>query len=667
MLRAIKIFLISGITAFSLASCGGGGDSSDEKKFTPLTPKPDELYTGSLDPALLDTNNTPLFSNLMVGVSGAEIQSRPIEESNGFLPNQTTLFTKIAEKTRSIRTASSLQARTVSDSSSCEYGGTASLIGEVDDDSETGALVITFQNCQLVEGTVLNGQTSETITSAHDPEVSSLAYDKLSITQDGESYLITGTIDYSDAYSNDSGIRTQTEVINLASVDNASGISTYLKDYTIISESGFEVDDFSSITGKAYISSEGYVTLSTSSDYLSRIYDDNVIPNQGYIYLMGASTSKARISSIDATSSLVSDYRLDLDENGDGVYELTSIQDNLGNIAPLTENQAPIAVISANQHNGAGNAHNDDYEYIIGTTLYINSEASYDEDNTDLSYVWTIEEGPDGSTAEIINDNDGEQRYIFTPDLKGEYKISLKVTDEFGSQQSDIDFINVSVVNVEPTIDVSFDYDSYYQIEVDTTLLVFIDAVDSDTFDESIDSTIISYTWLDKPEGSLAEFSTDDDYTYTTESYGQTRNSSYRVRFDKVGTYTAEFKVTDSDGASKTSLMEVNVRSYELSEDNFSCSGSCNWETDEAKVGESVSVNFVTDSYLYSACFFAATSLETDSTGATEFYISTPDSPALGFSFTASTPGYWDINVQCEPVVDESTVYSFSKLINFTY
>ncbi len=66
----------------------------------------------------------------------------------------------------------------------------------------------------------------------------------------------------------------------------------------------------------------------------------------------------------------------------------------------------------------------------IGATVTLSGEGSSDPDNNRLSYAWTLDDRPDGSTATLLGANTVNPTFV--ADKPGPYTATLKVTDEHG-------------------------------------------------------------------------------------------------------------------------------------------------------------------------------------------------------------------------------------------
>jgi hypothetical protein len=74
------------------------------------------------------------------------------------------------------------------------------------------------------------------------------------------------------------------------------------------------------------------------------------------------------------------------------------------------------------------------------------SECSTDAESDELTFQWTLESKPEGSSTELKESDDALINFIET-DLRGIYRLSLKATDLDGSSLSNTSFIYITVPN----------------------------------------------------------------------------------------------------------------------------------------------------------------------------------------------------------------------------
>lgn len=82
---------------------------------------------------------------------------------------------------------------------------------------------------------------------------------------------------------------------------------------------------------------------------------------------------------------------------------------------------------------------------IVGEGIYLDGLWSFDPDGDPLTYRWSIEEAPDGSTAGLTGETTATP--YFTPDLPGQYRVQLIVNDGF--QDSAPDEATLTAVTAE--------------------------------------------------------------------------------------------------------------------------------------------------------------------------------------------------------------------------
>lgn len=671
MLLRLKTILLSGSLALVLTACGGGGDNSSS--FNPLSPNPDSFYQGKTDPALLDSLDTPLFASLIVGDnSSTETQSRKSTQSNITLTNQPQIANSLINITNKITALSSLQGRNVSETIDCEYGGKASRAGEVDDYGDVVAMVYTFDNCYVESDIVANGKSSEQVSYANGTSSTTQAYENFEISEAGESFQLTGTIIYSETETSSDGFNYETRIkktiINLTSIHSPSGVSSYLENYANIKV--LDLSDYEhqqSISGRIYLSTEGYVTLSTSNDYLTVTSissdADNNIPKSGYIFITGASKSKARIRNATHDAYYTNnEYRLDLDEDGDDIYELSSLQNTESSTTvDLSANQPPVAVIYAQatsygldpdtgtfRYNTI--THNDNEKYPPKTSFYIHPNNSYDEESFALTFDWTIEERPEGSSAKLILTDEEDKEYRFVPDVNGEYKISLKVTDDLGSSQSNIDFINISITNGLPTIEKSSFNSSFFLINTNQSVTVTAEDIGAPELPDGTPDLSLSYIWLEKPENSNAIFTlTSSVASLGSGEYASSLRNVYSTYLDKEGTYKAQFTVTDSDGATSSVIHEITADDPKLLKSDLECSynstevKSCGWDMDFIQINTATTISLKPDFYSVENCTWIMSSHGKDSAGNSEVFYGADNY----ISFTPTLLGEYDFGISC--------------------
>jgi hypothetical protein len=104
-----------------------------------------------------------------------------------------------------------------------------------------------------------------------------------------------------------------------------------------------------------------------------------------------------------------------------------------------TVNSAPIA-----------DAGPDQAISLIGTTVQLDGRTSYDPDGDAITYLWTLTQKPEGSTATLSNSSSSMPTFV--ADKNGPYFATLVVTDSRGTV-SGSSLVTISFSNVKPVAD----------------------------------------------------------------------------------------------------------------------------------------------------------------------------------------------------------------------
>lgn len=568
------------IVSTLLIACGGSSDNDNEEKLVINSPNPETIYSGSTNPALLTTENAEEFASVLFGSSFSDenFLNKRSQQSSAKLRNKLSVIDDTISLVTPItnQITPNLQQKIITESINCNFSGTAQQ------QSDTGKLIYTFDNCQQSAGTILNGIISQDIQSTSSPESYTIGYDDFSVTQDTETFRLIGTVKLFDTTGyGTTNTRTRTTRINVLSLHEPSGSETFLEDYVIETTiNRYRLDvikEFSSINGKTYIGSQGYITTSTSDDfqfYLSNTEDTNYIPDSGTLYMTGASQSKARIPEPSWLLDSNFRYRLDLDENGDDGYEFISIQDTTTlESESFTLNEPPTVEIRSKLYTSVTSGYPlvTETRYIFGETLYLYAAAS-DNDNSTFNYTWSVEEQPESSLATINILQDDVREATFKPDVKGSYKLSVKVSDPLGSRENIVTFMELEIPNYTPSSNISVGNgyprgsDRIYQVSFGEELLFDYSARDIDTpeTENLADGVEITYQWIQRPVDSEANLTVGHEiYKHEDYEHSSTDGWSYLAWHsfipDKLGKYTLSITATDLEGASDTSTVDFKV------------------------------------------------------------------------------------------------------------
>ena len=275
--------------------------------------------------------------------------------------------------------------------------------------------------------------------------------------------------------------------------------------------------------GRAEVVTNSLINLdgATSSDP-----DSDNLTYQWTISLPAGSTVQELTDATMVTSSFTpdvdGDYTVTLVVN-DG--ELDSQPVSITISASSTANIAPVA--------NAG----DDQTVATGSEVTLDGSASSDLNTQDtLSYQWSLTTPATGSALTELTDS-AMVNARFTPDVDGDYVITLVVSDGNGGESSDEVVITATTANLVPVANAG------PAQTVDAGAMVTLDG--SHSSDGDGDDNALMYTWtlLSSPDGSQAVLSS------TTEV-------APSFTADMVGEYILELVVSDgidqSDAASVT-------------------------------------------------------------------------------------------------------------------
>ncbi|TQV82812.1 PKD domain-containing protein [Aliikangiella coralliicola] len=210
------------------------------------------------------------------------------------------------------------------------------------------------------------------------------------------------------------------------------------------------------------------------------------------------------------TPDRVGSYQVQLIVNDGKVDSAPDTVNIIAGAPPV--NNAPTA--------NAGNDQSDD----LGKTFTLNGSGSSDPDGDALTYRWSIQSKPTGSSASLFSAN--QVNASFTPDVEGDYVMQLIVND--GQVDSNIDTATISAVknNTQPVANAGSDHQALTQETV-----VFDGSASLDA-----DGDSLTYKWsmVSKPAGSNALL-----------------NNSESVKAsliaDVAGSYTVQLIVNDGE------------------------------------------------------------------------------------------------------------------------
>jgi uncharacterized repeat protein (TIGR03803 family) len=85
---------------------------------------------------------------------------------------------------------------------------------------------------------------------------------------------------------------------------------------------------------------------------------------------------------------------------------------------------------------------------FVDDVVTLDGSASTDPDGDDLAYVWTLTNIPRGSAAEFTDPETAHP--TLRPDISGDYKVSLTVTDSLGAECESAVTVKITAIDPEP-------------------------------------------------------------------------------------------------------------------------------------------------------------------------------------------------------------------------
>lgn len=414
-------FLMAGLL---LAGCGGGGATTTTSIANTVMVDTGSSYTGSRNTALLTLLNNTEFVQLVLGTESLNnhfaARSAPPTSATVASSQEATPFQAerlLIEMTAEHFNSTRYQARAVNEVRNCLNGGTTTLSGNLNEQTLTGTLQITYNQCG--DGnTSLNGTAVFVIhsfsTSQDQPIAFTISMNALEARINQTAYRMTGTIRADLNTITGQTILTE----NLFRQDINTAKQALVENVKIVEE----VNGSIAISGKFCEGRHGCVTATTADNLLYSMRGDLLT---GRLFLKGAAGSLLQISALEgsARDGGYSLFQVMLDGNGDGVYDayFTSNGTTFTSIPNpnVTSNTAPVA-----------NPDFTERDMALGGVLQLDASNSRDYESPDLLFQWTVESAPEGSTAKISAN--ALPKPTFKPDKEGSYRISLKVTDPQG-------------------------------------------------------------------------------------------------------------------------------------------------------------------------------------------------------------------------------------------
>jgi hypothetical protein len=336
--------------------------------------------------------------------------------------------------------------------------------------------------------------------------------------------------------------------------DSAGMMSDWLSETISVNDCGLNapfVDSIEAVGVQPYIAGEAIRLTSTVTD-LDR---DGCLPEQSISYHWRLVSTPA-----DSTATLVNATLTEVDLTPDqpGTYQIgLVVRDDTG----LTSAEALFELVADDCGGFAPSvtslvSDSDDQAWELGVPVRLSSDA-VDRDNTDcglsdqLSYHWALVRVPTGSLAQLNDPQLSEPS--LTPDVDGDYEISLTVSDQSGRAATVEQTFTATtcggeapVASVSVTAPAISDVSPFAASVGDT---VQFDGGDSEDPDDACGrGGVLSYHWtlLRVPPASQAELSLADGVT------------PWFIA-DAAGLYRVQLIVSDGQMMSEPVVFEVNA------------------------------------------------------------------------------------------------------------
>ena len=307
-IKLLTKFFILSATLLLMACGGGGGGGQDEV-----------VYSGLTTPAAVDDTNATTLTEGIIGGSQTGTAFGVVSEADEARARPTILdVARIISNsvTQLDLTAPSahLPGAIVTDSGSeaCLDGGSLSYDLRIDDVTFEFSGTFNYNDC--AEGdTTLDGRASASGSLGGASEEFNLSFDPLTVASGAESYTMAGSINISAVGSS------ATISMNVRLKNNNTGSVEWLNNLSISVTDSISFVQMS-VSGRYYHPQHGYVDIVTNTPF--QIGSADQWPSTGQMTITGASGSKARVTAFSNTQ-----YTLEVDADGDDVYELTTTED----------------------------------------------------------------------------------------------------------------------------------------------------------------------------------------------------------------------------------------------------------------------------------------------------------------------------------------------------
>ncbi len=298
--------------------------------------------------------------------------------------------------------------------------GTLTITGDIDPNTGTGSLTMTYSNFNDGDGVTYNGIVTVSVAGFDMGNGvmtdGTLSFTLWTITSASGDVSLTGSMRLQENLQNNTDALT----INLDGRDNSTRDTFRYQNFvvtTVYDNIFFPTTMTETDTGRAYLGQYGYVEVTTTTP-LTYASSSQENPNSGGpIILSGAGGSRAAVTPI--ASSYV---KIEVDADGDGIYESKNLY-AWSDLAGEPVANVPVA--------NAG----PDQSVATGATVTLNGSGSMDLLGNSLTYSWSMTTRP-GTSAAVLSDPTSTVTTFFV-DQPGTYTVSLIVNNGSASSSPD--------------------------------------------------------------------------------------------------------------------------------------------------------------------------------------------------------------------------------------
>lgn len=330
ILKALAVIVMVAAQATGCGSGGGGAGSNQPGTEGEIT------YTGLTTQAKITVDNANvIFSVIWSGgtspATGGKAPAKDLRapgaiSTGGIIPYLFSVSDDVRHYIGVVKAKSIVaqKATAINQTINGSVSGTITTAGNIDENTGTGTLTITYQNYNNGGGTYDGVVTVK--VDAYDKFLGqirgmTMSFTLWTIKDKGISISMSGSIRWEESLANNTDITT----FNVIILDNNSieifklenFITTITYPDIILPLNGGKTETAS---GRIYVEKYGYVDVSTVSPFVYSLSSQDNPDKGGPVLLSGAGNSKARITPISTSS-----VRIEADADGDGVFESKNI------------------------------------------------------------------------------------------------------------------------------------------------------------------------------------------------------------------------------------------------------------------------------------------------------------------------------------------------------